>query len=637
MIKTLTRFVAGLTAAAALLLAAGCTNQLDYVDDTTALNKFNVVGLKVTGLDAAYNGADINLMVVRDPETDPIGDSYVRGKVASSYTDDKGNTVGYKSGTAYIKLDTPELYDGDSLHTSKFECYLSVGSDTIKVLSSDGTTLENAKLSVPTSDAGTRDADLKSKFVSVVVTDGIGTFSLVDKVDEPVNVTMYMVKMDLLECTKENLPTGVTVETKAKAGTNQKFTLKMIGLKENAGKEVVLGGSDISATDGNLGNNWYDDTKFKQTISDDGEVSWTFYGSAVNGGNISAWNRIYKKEQAGPEIVINAVSDKKENGNRLLMSNVSRNGKKGDSENFMFPAYTIGNFDVELTIDVSKINTDSWEKADPIAPAKSFTVSAIYIENAPITGDKVYLTTPDGFGSQKQKDSDWKLPGNTWSNACHSYSASDLINGNFEWSFDEAVELIPYKETFAIGIRLIDSDGFADEGGGNDFWKGDITSGGYCSPYYSTEDMADGIYTLYVKYNKSKTSATVTLIPTSVVSFDYKIRRILLVGATDALSVSLAGSFNGWKPNVKDYRMLKEESCWTFEANFTEAATFKFVIDSNWIGTSSNDSSWAIDDGYGGLNLGIIEKPAKIYDLKYTLNQDNSKVISCDVCEVIDE
>ena len=109
MIKTMTKFIAGFAAAASLLLAAGCTNQLDYVDDTTAVNKFNVAGLKVTGLDAAYNGADIKLMVVEDKNEV----SYVEGTVASSHKDDKGNTVGYQSGTAYIKLPDPELFDGD--------------------------------------------------------------------------------------------------------------------------------------------------------------------------------------------------------------------------------------------------------------------------------------------------------------------------------------------------------------------------------------------------------------------------------------------------------------------------------------------------------------------------------------------
>ena len=197
MIKTMTKFIAGFAAAASLLLAAGCTNQLDYVDDTTAVNKFNVAGLKVTGLDAAYNGADIKLMVVEDKNEV----SYVEGTVASSYKDDKGNTVGYQSGTAYIKLPDPELFDGDSLHTSKFECYLSVGNDKIKVLSADGATLENAKLAVPSSPAGTSNTGLKSKFVDVVVTDGIGTFSFADIGDEPVNVTLYCVSLDLINAT----------------------------------------------------------------------------------------------------------------------------------------------------------------------------------------------------------------------------------------------------------------------------------------------------------------------------------------------------------------------------------------------------------------------------------------------------
>ena len=63
MIKTMTKFIAGFAAAASLLLAAGCTNQLDYVNDNTALNKMQIVGFKVSGLDAAYDGATAQLMV----------------------------------------------------------------------------------------------------------------------------------------------------------------------------------------------------------------------------------------------------------------------------------------------------------------------------------------------------------------------------------------------------------------------------------------------------------------------------------------------------------------------------------------------------------------------------------------------
>lgn len=384
--KTIGKIASAILAAAVLFSVASCKNQLDYLDDTVALNKFNVLGLTVTGLDASYNGADISLMVKEgDNEI-----AYVSGKVADSYTTDKGETVGYKEGTAYIKLDKAKLFDGDSLKTSTFECYLKVGDDKITLL--DGT---NAKLSVPSTLPANLDEDgLKEKWVNVVVNGGYGEFSLAGSAKESdfVNVTLYNVKMDILECTKDTLPTGVTIETVAKTGKNQKFTVKLTGLKDNAGTEVVLGGSDISLTDGDLKGTWYDDSgAFKQKISDDGEVSWTFYGAAVNGGNIAAWGRKYESSVAGPEFVICGVSEEKEDGSRLLESSKSRNGTDGDSMNFMFPGYTIGNYDVTLTIDVSKVDDDKKEKADPVATEYGYTVAKITVSSEKLATAKEVL------------------------------------------------------------------------------------------------------------------------------------------------------------------------------------------------------------------------------------------------------
>lgn len=539
MIKTLTRFVAGLTAAAALLLAAGCTNQLDYVDDTTALNKFNVAGLKVTGLDAAYNGADINLMVVRDPETDPIGDSCVKGKVASSYTDDKGNTVGYKSGTAYIKLDAPELYDGDSLHTSKFECYLSVGSDTIKVLSSDGTTLENAKLSVPTSDAGTRDADLKSKFVSVVVTDGIGTFSLVDKVDEPVNVTLYNVSLDLMNVAKaDDLPAGVTVATSDKAAgqNHQKYTVKMIGLKDNAGEKVVLGGSCIMEKDTDTEEDhwyWEDSSVFNQTISDEGVVEWSFYGADVSYIAYRAYG-----PGKGPEFVIAAAGDaeKKQDGNRLLTSSVSCSGGTGDL-NLMFPPYAVATGkDVTLTIDVSKVADGSKTKADPVAKTYKLYIDGIKVVNAPKPGAKqaVYITDADD-----DPERILFVPDNNWDLGCHNYGLNDINSkGNFSWRFDTPVEFIPNRASFKIGARLVTSstESFS--------WDKQLGQGnaGY-SVHYVTEEYADGNYTLIID---NSSALCEYLLRTDLVDyeFEYHFKEVILNKPFE--NVELLGDFTNW-------------------------------------------------------------------------------------------
>lgn len=542
MIKTMTKFIAGFAAAASLLLAAGCTNQLDYVDDTTALNKFNVAGLKVTGLDAAYNGADIKLMVVEDKDA-PDGVSYVDGKVASSHKDDKGNTVGYQSGTAYIKLTDPELFDGDSLHTSKFECYLSVGNDKIKVLSADGATLENAKLAVPSSPAGTSNTGLKSKFVDVVVTDGIGTFSFADKVDEPVNVTLYCVSLDLMNATAEDkLPDGVTVTTSDKAAgqVHQKYTVKMTGLKDNAGEKVVLGGSCIMEKDTDTEEDhwyWEDSSVFNQTISDNGEVEWSFYGADVS---YIAY-RTYGSGK-GPEFVIAAAGDseKKQDGNRLLTSSVSCTGDT-NNYNIMFPPYAVATGkDVTLTIDVSKVKDESKTKADPVAKTYKIYIDGIKVINAPKPDEEkneaVYITDADNDAERILF-----VPENNWGSGCHKYGLKDInSNGNFSWRFDEPVEISPNSATFKIGARLVTSstESFS--------WDKQLGQGaaGY-SAHYFTEEYADGHYTLVI--DNSSSSLYEYLWKTDLVDyeFEYSFRKVILDKALE--SVELIGDFNGWK------------------------------------------------------------------------------------------
>ena len=235
-------------AIAGLFSVAGCKNQLDYVNDTTALNKFNVLGLRVTGLDKSYNHADIALVVrekdeTKDGKVNPkYIENFITGKVADSFKEN-GETKGYKSGTAYIKLESAKLFDGDSFNIAKFECYLKVGDKKIKLL--DGS---NVKLDIPVSPAGTANEDLAKKWVDVVVNGDYGTFSLKDTVEAPVNVTLYNIKLDILNKTEADITAmkGVEVTTKPKTGTNQKYTLTIKGLRENVGQKVVLGGADIS-------------------------------------------------------------------------------------------------------------------------------------------------------------------------------------------------------------------------------------------------------------------------------------------------------------------------------------------------------------------------------------------------------
>lgn len=415
-------------AIAGLFSVAGCKNQLDYVNDTTALNKFNVLGLCVTGLDKAYNHADIALVVrekdeTKDGKVNPkYIENFITGKVADSFKEN-GETKGYKSGTAYIKLESAKLFDGDLFNTPKFECYLKVGDKKIKLL--DGS---NVKLDIPVSPAGTANEDLAKKWVAVDVKDGYGTFSLKDTVEAPVNVTLYNIKLDILNKTEAEIAAmkGVEVTTKPKTGTNQKYTLTIKGLKENVGQKVVLGGSDISLQDRELKERWYDKEKvgklsFVQEIKltedkTDATVSWTFYGSTAHGGDIAGWKRNYPISSAGPELKLTGYSDKSDanenNQPAFLTSGVSRNNEDGKNENFMFPGYTKGNYDVECVIDISKLEESNAKisKDDPIAPMYGYKVAKITVTS------KALKTAKDVIGTGKLWFMDGTLTGESnWS------------------------------------------------------------------------------------------------------------------------------------------------------------------------------------------------------------------------------
>ena len=95
--KIMKTLLAGFSAAA-LLFAASCTNQLDYLNATTNRTAVKIGGFKVTGLDKSLNGAKAQLM-------DKDGE-LISAIVADHYEKDDV-VVGYAAGTAYAKLETP--------------------------------------------------------------------------------------------------------------------------------------------------------------------------------------------------------------------------------------------------------------------------------------------------------------------------------------------------------------------------------------------------------------------------------------------------------------------------------------------------------------------------------------------------
>ena len=522
--KSLVKFFAGVTAAASLLLAS-CTTQNDYLDETSKLNKFKVAGLSVEGLDKSYNGSEIALKVVAyDEDGNKTEETVASTIVADSYTNEKNEVVGYQSGKAYVELDEAYLYDGDKMAVanlkvngtsdkyekfvaSTFECYLTVGADTVKVLSSDGVSLENAKLAVPQSDAGTKDADLVTKWVKVVVNEGVGTFTLASSADEPINVTLANIKLDLLRKTEDEIAAlaGVTVTKTPKAGTNQKFTVKITGLKDNAGTELVYGGADISDTDtGDFGLHWYDEKNHKVKISEDGVLEFSFYGKAVNGGNPGGWGRYYSNAEAGPEIIIASVSEKKENGSRLLENAISLksgDASSTDSTNFMFPAYCIGNFDVELTIEKDKL-TSGVSQADPVTPEATVYIDAIKITNCPSIGAAGYL----GYCASWLSKGVWIGDVNSWGPT----TPYKLTDSNFYTADGSSYLLVseaykPGKTTFQLDMQVLNP--IIKENGDVDFWAdaSKVVKNDIKTPVYQTADYATKHYILVCE--RASTSA----------------------------------------------------------------------------------------------------------------------------------
>lgn len=532
--KSLVKFFAGVTAAASLLLAS-CTTQNDYLDETSKLNKFKVAGLSVEGLDKSYNGSEIALKVVAyDEDGNKIEETVASTIVADSYTNEKNEVVGYQSGKAYVELDEAYLYDGDKMAVanlkvngtsdkyekfvaSTFECYLTVGADTVKVLSSDGVSLENAKLAVPQSDAGTKDADLVTKWVKVVVNNGVGTFALASSASEPVNVTLWCIKgVDLVNTSKEaDLPKGVTAITTPTTSTTAgvaKYKITIKGLEKNNGQTVMLAGARISKTgtdlagedSGDSGQYWYDGNSADKALAsakiENGEVTFEFFGRDVP----SVWGRSYGKGH-GPEIKIYAENgkEKTKTGGDAGICLLQR-GDGGDN-NFLFPGYAIatdGNLnDVELVINVAELENNEATSADPTIESSAVYIDAIKITNCPSIGAAGYL----GYCASWLSKGDW-IGGSSWGPT----TPYKLTDSNFYTDDGSSYLLVseaykPGKTTFQLDMQVLNP--IINEKGDVDFWAdaSKVVKNDIKTPVYQTADYATNHYILVCE--RASTSA----------------------------------------------------------------------------------------------------------------------------------
>lgn len=518
MIKTMTKFIAGFAAAASLLLAAGCTNQLDYVNDNTALNKMQIVGFKVSGLDAAYDGATAQLMISEGESDVSIGKTTIAAV---------GKEKSQDSGTAFVKFDEPYIFDGDTLHTSKISMYLKVGTKSFKVADPANGKLDYAKLAVKTSPAGTADKDLVKNYVNIAVYNDVPEYSFVASAVESFAIPVYMCDFDISTATsKADLPDGVEITLADKTGTNNKYNVTFKGLTDNVGTKFVVAGAAISSKDEGLADNWnimetagikvkavVTDNGLVKEVDEKGNITFVFYGTTPS------W-----ASNKSPAIKIAAYNVDTDPW-ICLLSNAGGN--------WFFPDYTDGH-DVTMTVDLAKLSKTSWKKSDAKYEGYKIYVDGIKIVKAP----KV-----DAFGKAFFVDGDdaddriMFVPENKWGVESHFYTDTDINSkGNFSWVFDEPAIVKPYSSQFRLGARIVTP---ATESA---FW--DNQKGSY-SGYYKTEDFIDKHVTLVIDFSTG--SAIEYLLLSDVVDYEFEVTLNKLIVNAKLENVELIGGFNGWK------------------------------------------------------------------------------------------
>lgn len=400
MIKKITKIVAGITTIATLLFVAGCKNQADYVDDTTAVNRMNILGLSVTGLDEQYNGAPATLIVKEGDNNVTVAQATVAGSVTSG-TGSDAKTLNLKSGTAFVKLSKPYTYEGDELQSSSIEMWLTVGQKTFQVNNSkDYTKLENAKLKVLTSAAGTSTSDLKSRYVVVTANGDTASYEFATSATAATKENLYELDIDAAYSGASNLAdwnktSGVTATATEKAGVNPKYTITITGLTNDIGGAYVLCGQDIGSKEdlSDKGGYWDDSgvvnatnhpKSFVQEIDKDGKISFTFYGTKPSWFNFD-----------GPafKIAKKGTTNKFGFNNSQWQCLIPYTGEKNtDSGNVSLPQDAISK-DITITIDATKLGGKCHFTSASAEDTNVFTIrNVIYSSSSTITiGNAGYI------------------------------------------------------------------------------------------------------------------------------------------------------------------------------------------------------------------------------------------------------
>ena len=436
--KIIGKLAGTILAAAALFSVASCKNQLDYVNDTTAINRMKILGFHASGEALkSYNGATAALYVVENE----VAKCIAKGEVAGT----NSSNLNYLSGNAYVKLTTPYIFDGDKYHVSSIEMYLVVADKTLKVWNKDFTSKENASLSIPSSPAGTDDKDLEERFVTITVpsvdddASVLYDFAKSNSVTEPTKSNLYEIYADKVgilgnkTIAEWNKIPGIKVETETSKTTNPKYTITISGLDNDIGGKYGVRGASISAKDSDLGDHWDQknaDEGLDSVIAKDDKgvasISFKFYGKKPTWAS---------EDDVGPAFKIVKVGTEKDPWECLL----------GDSknQNLFFPK-DIGSNDVTVSIDYTKLATDAKKftaaTKEDSKYVKKFTINKVILKNAPAIGDAGYIALCESW-----------LPGNIWgvktSNKITSLTGKDAILAlNYDYcidasSSDSSVEL----------------------------------------------------------------------------------------------------------------------------------------------------------------------------------------------------
>ena len=343
--KNIFNTVAGLLVAVSMLFAAiGCTNINDpdtLKNDSFTVNKMAITGFKVIGLEGSYDHATVQLK---------SGDTVIAEGIIADDDDD------LTPGSAFVKLETPYIFDAGENSPKDFECYLEVVKSGVTLAkiqavdSEDLTAVANAKLPIIPSPYGTKDADLAKRYVDVQVSKGIGTFSFAEELSASLRFAYTALPLmtwdDVLAA--DSAKTWAKIESKAKADAEYatyKIIVNNLEDDEDGMRYVVAGASIGSKKEvaGNHWNAWADNNADEGLISEvkDGTVEFNFIGKAPD------WN------SGKVAIKIAAIDDpmKSDPWLCLLAGPIGGNGKPG---NFNLPA----DKDYTITIDAKVANAE---------------------------------------------------------------------------------------------------------------------------------------------------------------------------------------------------------------------------------------------------------------------------------------